>query len=255
VPIFALDSVRNAGIDRDAEMLLEGMRPDVAAFPFEIGDLGGSSEVLTVFDESRPRLNVLISALRHLTGARGIDVGAGFGFLPVLLQRRGVHAIAADLDPTLCQFAAAHGVDVRQYQIGAACSAPAGIPFDFVVFSEVLEHLKLPAARAIHEVAGLLRPGGLLLLTTPNVARLAHIEALAAGENFLEPFDESIPPNGDPTDFVEHVREYSVREVIEAVEAAGFGVDRVEMTGWGEGGYDPLPNPFANEIMVVHAQL
>jgi 2-polyprenyl-3-methyl-5-hydroxy-6-metoxy-1,4-benzoquinol methylase len=255
MPIFALDSVRNARIDGDTEILLEEMRREVAAFPFVLGDLGDSADVLEVYDKSRPRLNVLISALRDLTGARGIDVGAGFGFLPVLLQRRGVHAIAADPGPTLCQFAAAHGVDVRKYRIGAGCVAPAGGAFDFVVFSEVLEHLKLPAARAVHEVAELLRPGGRLLLTTPNVARLAHIEALAAGENFLEPFDESIPPGDDPTDHIEHVREYSVREVVEAVEAAGFGVDRVEMTGWGEAVYDPLPNPFANEIIVVHAQL
>jgi 2-polyprenyl-3-methyl-5-hydroxy-6-metoxy-1,4-benzoquinol methylase len=255
MPIFALDSVRNARIDGGTEILLEEMRREVASFPFGLGDLGGSADVLEVYDRSRPRLNVLISALRDLTGARGIDVGAGFGFLPVLLQRRGVHAIAADLDPTLCRFAAAHGVDVRQYRIGVGNSAPAGSPFDFVLFSEVLEHLKLPAARAVREVAGLLRPGGRLLLTTPNVARLAHIETLAAGENFLEPFDESIYPGEDPTNHIEHVREYSVREVVEAVEAAGFGVDRVEMTGWGEAGYDPLPNPFANEIMFVHAEL
>jgi 2-polyprenyl-3-methyl-5-hydroxy-6-metoxy-1,4-benzoquinol methylase len=255
VPIFALDSLRNAGIDRDTEVLLEEMRRDVAAFPFELGDLGGSADVLEVYDESRPRLNVLVSALRDVRGARGIDIGAGFGFLPVLLQRCGLHAIAAELDPTLCQFAASHGVEVRRYRIGAETSEPLGSPFDFVVISEVLEHLKMPAVRVVHEIAGLLRPGGRLLLTTPNVARLAHIESLAAGENFLEPFDESIPLGEDPTDHVEHVREYSVREIVEAVEAAGFGVDRVEMTGWGEAGYDPLPNPFANEIIVVHAQL
>jgi 2-polyprenyl-3-methyl-5-hydroxy-6-metoxy-1,4-benzoquinol methylase len=105
----------------------------------------------------------------------------------------------------------------------------------------------------LNELAALLRPQARLLLTTPNIARLAHLEALAAGENFLEPFPEDLPLSDDPTDHIEHVREYSVREVVEAVEAAGLEVTQVLMTGWGENGYDPLPNPFVNDIIVVEA--
>jgi hypothetical protein len=105
----------------------------------------------------------------------------------------------------------------------------------------------------LRELTGLLRLGGRLLLTTPNVARLAHLEALASGDNFLESFPENLPLSADATDYVEHVREYSVREVIEAVEAVELAVDRVLMTGWGEAGYRPLPNPYANEIIVVQA--
>jgi 2-polyprenyl-3-methyl-5-hydroxy-6-metoxy-1,4-benzoquinol methylase len=255
VPIFPVDAVRNAPIDREVEVLLEELREEVASFPFAHGDLAAPADVLGVFDVARPRLNVLVAALRTMSGARGIDLGSGFGFLPVALRRCGVTAIAAERDPDLCQFAAACAVEVQTYRLGAGSPPPAGSPFEFAVLSEVLEHLKLPPVRVLQEVAALLRPGGRFLLTTPNVARLAHIQALASGENFLEPFDESIPPGDDPTDHVEHVREYSVREVVDAAEGAGFAVDRVEMTGWGADGYELLPNPYANQITVLHATL
>jgi hypothetical protein len=117
----------------------------------------------------------------------------------------------------------------------------------------VLEHLKLPAFLVLRELSGLLRHGGRLVVTTPNVARIEHLEALLAGENFLEPFPEELPPGSDPTDLIEHVREYSVREVVEAVEAVGLAVGSVRMTGWGEGGYYPLPNPYVNQIIVIDA--
>jgi hypothetical protein len=39
--------------------------------------------------------------------------------------------------------------------------------------------------------------------------------------------------------------------VVDLVEGAGFAVEQVLMTGWGEAGYDALPNPWLNEICVA----
>jgi hypothetical protein len=44
-----------------------------------------------------------------------------------------------------------------------------------------------------------------------------------------------------------------VREIVDAVEAAGLEISEVLMTGWGEMGYHPLPNPYVGEIIVVKA--
>jgi hypothetical protein len=40
---------------------------------------------------------------------------------------------------------------------------------------------------------------------------------------------------------------------VDAVESAGLAVEEVLMTGWGEAGYDLLPNPYANEICILRA--
>jgi 2-polyprenyl-3-methyl-5-hydroxy-6-metoxy-1,4-benzoquinol methylase len=250
--LYPLDATRNAIINQALEPLLEDVREDVMSFPFS-PDIGKAADVVEVYDQIRPRLNVLVSFLRDMVGSTGLDVSTGLGFLPVVLHRLGVHCLATERDLSICNFATKHGIDVRSLVIGHKHTPFPGQVFDFVVLGEVLEHLKMAPIRAVSEVTSALRPGGRFLLTTPNIGRLDHLQALMAGDNFLEPFHESVPPGSDPTDYIEHVREYSVREVVEAVEGAGLTVDSVVMTGWGSAGYNPLPNPHVNEICVVRA--
>lgn len=255
MPIFPLDRVANAPINSDVEVVLQGLREQVAGFPFSHGPLGLEvRDVLEVYDAARPGMNLLASLLCHLEGKSGADISTGFGFLPVLLSQYGLETIATEKNRQMSAFAEAQGIEVRSYELGREAPPFDHKSLDYVVFAEVLEHLRLSPLRVLKDLAELLRVGGYLVLTTPNVARRQHIEALVAGENFLEPFPEETADSADPMDLIEHVREYSVREAVEAVEGAGLGVEQVMMTGWGESGYELLPNPYANEIIVVLAR-
>jgi SAM-dependent methyltransferase len=251
--LFPLDSVRNAVIQPQIEPLLESIRTEVAAFQFtgeeHIGDV---SDILEAFDASRPRLNVIASMVSDLRGRNGADISSGLGFVAVVLRRMGLNVIATEHDPGV-DLLARPGGEVLRYSIGTSTPPITAGSLDYLVFAEVLEHLNLSPVRALSELAALLANGGRFILTTPNVARLEHLELLAAGENFLEPFDEGFPTDRPSTDYIEHVREYSIREVVEAVEATGLGVDEVVMTGWGESGYAPRSNPYANQIIVLRA--
>jgi len=250
VTLFPLDQVRNARPEPRLEPQLEVIRTLLLDHCGR-AELGTTEDVLEAFDAARPRLNVLLGLLQDIPGSRGADISTGIGFLAVLLKHCGYPVEATENDLETSSFAEKRGVSVRRYDIGRMSPPFAPASLDFVVFAEVLEHLKRPPVATIAELASVLRPGGRLLLTTPNVARRVQGEALAAGENVPEPFSEDGP--GEPTDRIGHVREYSIREVVEAVEAAGLGVDRVLMTGWAAGGYQPLPNPYANEIIVLQA--
>ena len=250
MPIFRLDAVRNAPIDRAIEPALESVRSAIAGFDWqECTEEVDSAAALEAFDAARARLNVVASMLADIEDGPGADVSTGLGFLPLLLRKRGLDVQATEHDTALAHMAGA----VLPYSIGTTPPPLAPSSLRFLVFGEVLEHVNRSPVRVLTELASLLAPGGRLILTTPNIARLAHIERLASGENFLEPFDETVPPDRPATDFVEHIREYSVREVVDAVEGAGLGVDEVVMTGWGERGYAPLANPYANDTIVVRA--
>lgn len=253
MPIFALDEVRNARIDQQLELVLQDVREDVFQFPFSAG-IGSTGEIVEAYDIARPRLNVILAQLQSMVGACGADVSTGLGFLPVLLTRLGLTVQATERDLAISEYASAHGIAVLPYHLGKVPAPFLPGSLDFLVFAEVLEHLKLSPVPVLRELAGLIRPGGRFVLTTPNIARLEHLEALATGENFLEPFPEDLALQADATDYVEHVREYSIRETVEAIESAGMGIEYVLMTGWGAAGYQPLSNPYLNEICVVIAR-
>ena len=81
---------------------------------------------------------------------------------------------------------------------------------DCAVFSEVLEHLHYYYAPAVlAKISRALKPGGVLVLTTPNVASLFRRLRLLLGRQPVYRY---------------HVREYTMGEVVSMVGAAGFRV-------------------------------
>lgn len=120
-----------------------------------------------------------------LTSGRIVDAGCGEGYGTAILGRRG-RAIGLDLDPATVGHAA------RTYRGSFAradlCRTPLGRScLDAVVALQVLEHLVCPEAflTACREAV---RPGGLLVLSTPNRLTFAagmnpsHVYEYDAGE-------------------------------------------------------------------------
>ena len=89
---------------------------------------------------------------------------------------------------------------------------------DVVVFGEVLEHMTNHPWFAIAEIARVLKPGGTLVLTTPNVARLENIVALVEGRNLYDPFSKYGP-------YGRHNREYTRDELHRLLAHGGFEVE------------------------------
>ena len=206
-------------------------------------------------NEARPRLNLMVQMLRPLAGATGADVGPGWGFLDVLLvERYGLQVACAEHPDNLAAYSGllrARGIEVRPWRLGGEPCPFAAESLDFLIFGEVLEHLKLPPLRALGEVTAPLRVGGTLLLTTPNIARQSNVELLHRGVNILEPFREDIPPDLDVTDFVSHIREYTPLEVIDLVEACGLRVTDLVMCNLM--GQELHPTPLLNHYTCLAA--
>ncbi|MGP4088738.1 class I SAM-dependent methyltransferase [Streptomyces sp. KR55] len=99
---------------------------------------------------------------------------------------------------------------------------------DAVLFSEVIEHLVDPDT-ALEEIRRVLRPGGHLMLSTPNLAAWYNRALLAVGVQpvFSEVSLRAI--HGRPgREVVGHLRLYTARALREFVAAAGFDVVRLE---------------------------
>ncbi|GAC1613202.1 MAG: hypothetical protein NVS3B27_11950 [Novosphingobium sp.] len=103
------------------------------------------------------------------SGVRVLDVGCGTGSVTLIANRgRGNTVCAIEPDPDRAAAASARGIDVHIGVLDDAYLAGRD-KFDVVMSSDVLEHLPAPAELLRLFVAAA-RPGGLVILSVPNVA-------------------------------------------------------------------------------------
>jgi SAM-dependent methyltransferase len=167
---------------------------------------GPPDPFLQVFHEARVR-----QVRRLLRGVRGtvLDAGSGYSLVAMAGPWPDFELVACDRDPgavrTMTEQRIARAV------IGSAEELPfAPGSFDAVFAGEIVEHLPNPD-RALRGWIDALRPGGRLVLTTPN---RTHLMARLTGR-----YQPKNP---------EHLFEYSREELVAAVRRAGGTVEHVE---------------------------
>ena len=99
--------------------------------------------------------------------------------------------------------------------------------FDTVLCCELIEHLFNDPMHLMSEINRILKPGGHVLLTTPNVAALRGISAILQG---YHPgfFHAYIKPSESGEVDARHNREYTPREMHMLLENCGFSVEKLE---------------------------
>lgn len=152
-------------------------------------------------------------------GGRVLDLGSGTGDLAVELALRGLDVVGVDqfappsgafIDEQLARaLAERYRVRVR-FVRGAAedLSDLASASFDCVFMGEILEHFAEPAEvlKGVHRV---LRPGGRLIVTVPNVASLGSRWCLVYHGYLLD-------------GWVEHRQHFNIRELSRMLREQGF---------------------------------
>lgn len=133
----------------------------------------------------------LVAARGMSLAGRVLEFGAGTGTLIGRLIEDGYECAltGADLLPR------PEGLPEKVAWIQADLNAPLPCPdssFDAIISTEVLEHLENPRA-VFREWSRLLRPGGGLLLTTPNQESIRSLASLILRGHHVAFLDESYP--------------------------------------------------------------
>jgi len=118
------------------------------------------------------RVDYIERESQGLTGKSVVDIGCGGGILAEALAQRGARVTGIDMAELSLKVARLHlhesGLEVN-YQLATAESFAEDNPasFDIVTCLEMLEHVPNPGS-VIDAAAKLLKPGGLLFLSTIN---------------------------------------------------------------------------------------
>lgn len=99
--------------------------------------------------------------------------------------------------------------------------------FDAVLCTELFEHLGHDPMHCLTEIHRILKPGGQLLLSTPNACSVRAIAAIL-GQYHPGFFPAFMRPNAAGEVDPRHHREYAPREVAMAMENAGFTVQTLQ---------------------------
>jgi predicted TPR repeat methyltransferase len=121
-----------------------------------------------------------VQAVVPRDAARILDVGCSTGMLGEALKARGSSVVGIEFDPDLAATARTllDRVVVGDVEAMAAAGTDPGGPFDCIVCADVLEHLRDPWS-VTRWAAGLLAPGGSLVISVPNARHLETFWSLA----------------------------------------------------------------------------
>lgn len=105
---------------------------------------------------------------RAMPGPHFLDIGSNMGFAVEAARRQGLQALGVEINPALVA-AARIRFPACQFREGMLEEQDFdGRKFDGAYCSEVIEHVP-ECGRLLAAIAGHLRPGGVLYLTTPHI--------------------------------------------------------------------------------------
>jgi len=215
-------------MDKNAIKNIKQILDEVYTERVKFARLTAESKEIFYFNASYDRYLYILQKIIQIKskGKQVLDVGAGRGHLSVALAKLGWLVTLVDVKEKL------NTKDMKimcqKYQMNSKiCNLSCDlIPFedslfDLVIFTEVIEHLSFNPVNVIKEIIRVLKPGGHLILTTPNQNNLFTKCKCLLGKSIYTSIESFFM---DGTKYAIHWREYTMDELIYLLNRVGFNI-------------------------------
>jgi SAM-dependent methyltransferase len=170
---------------------------------------------------SAVRLVRVLDGLWHANARSGrvLDFGSYFGNAALMCRAAGFEVEAIDAyreyQPAFDEcisLMTSRGVLVRDFEdAGFHLDQMPREHYDVVLCLGVIEHIPHTPRLLLESIDRMLKPGGLLVIDTPNIAYLHNRQRLAQGQSIMPPIEAQYYTD---VPFEGHHREYTVAEVL-----------------------------------------
>lgn len=204
------------------------------------------------FNTHRTRyMNDLSVIKKHYNEKSGpiLEIGALPCHITLVLKKLGFKIEGIDIDPSRSSsFIKKHKLKVKKCDIEKEPIPYKDNSVNFIIFNEIFEHLRINPIDTLKEINRVLKPGGTLMLSTPNLYSFYTIARFNLGKGINNPYKEFDKLN--TLGHMGHVREYSTKEVKEFLHNSGFKVHDVEYSSYGKVN-KPVIGPIASGVLKV----
>jgi len=169
--------------------------------------------IVNLFPTEKSELDFRILGLDAVPGGKMLDIGCGNGHLIKRLMKMGWNVEGMDFDPVAVEYCKSLGLNAKAGDF-FELNYPSDY-YDAVTLSHVIEHVPNPA-KTLTEIFRILKPGGKVVMATPNSDSWLYTDVFK--ENWL-----SLHPPA-------HIHIFNLDNLGDLVKNAGFELKKAKTT-------------------------